>query len=413
MMTTLSTTPPAPVSLNERIASLDVLRGVAILGILIMNIQAYAMIGAAYLNPSAYGDLSGLNGLVWRLSHVLADTKFITIFSMLFGAGIVLMSDRVVAQGGKPGGRHLRRMLGLLVIGLMHAYLLWSGDILVVYALCGFLAFLFRNKKPRTLLVVGLVFIAVPSGLYMFFGMSMPYWPADAIQGIMEFWAPTADAVAVEMAAFRSSWPEQMEYRVQTSLFFHTLVFLIWTGWRSLGVMLLGMALFKWGVFSAQRTTKLYATLIAVGFLVGYPLVIYGMERNFAADWAIEYSFYFGPQFNYWGSILVAVAYVSLVMLLCKSDSLLGVRRVFATVGRMALSNYLMQTLICTTIFYSQGFGLFGQVERRFQILIVFGVWAFLIVFSVIWMRHFRFGPVEWLWRSMTYGKLQPMKKTA
>lgn len=404
-------TTPAPVSPAERIQSLDVLRGVAILGILIMNIQGFAMIQSAYLNPSAYGDLTGLNGLVWKLSHLIADMKFITIFSMLFGAGIVLMSDRVLAQGGKPVRRHYRRILVLLVIGIAHAYLLWSGDILVVYALSGLLVFLFRNKNPKTLLLLGILFCAVPTALYMLFGWSMPYWPEESIQGMMQYWAPNAEAVNAELEAFRSSWLEQMEYRVFASLFFHTFVFAIWGGWRTIGVMLLGMALYKWGVFSAQRSPKFYMTLVALGILVGYPLVAYGMSRNLAADWAIEYSFYFGPLFNYWGSLLVALAYLSLVMLLCKSDVLARLKSVLAVVGRTALSNYLLQTLICTTIFYSQGFALIGRVERTGQILIVFAVWGVQIVLSVIWMRYFRFGPIEWLWRSATYGRFQTIKK--
>ena len=400
----------SPVTLGDRIESFDVLRGVAILGILIMNIQGYAMIQAAYLNPSAYGDLSGLNGLVWKLSHLVADMKFLTIFSMLFGAGIVLMNDRVLSQGGRPASRHYRRMSGLLVIGIIHAYLLWHGDILVAYSLCGFFVFLFRNRKPRTLLILGTLFLVVPTVLNSFSGWGMQYWPDDAMQGMMEYWAPTAEAVSEELAAFRGSWPEQMEYRVPSALFFHTFVFLFWGGWRIVGVMLWGMALHKWGVFSAKRSRNFYASLAAVGFVVGYSLVTFGMIRNIAADWAIEYSFFYGPLFNYWGSLLVGLAYVSLVMLVCKSGILLRVKGMFAAVGRTALSNYLLQTLICTTIFYSQGFGLLGQVERTGQILIVFGVWVVQVTASVIWVRHFRFGPVEWLWRSATYGRLQPIR---
>ncbi len=401
---------PSPVTLSDRIGSLDVLRGVAILGILIMNIQGYAMIQAAYMNPSAYGDLAGLNGLVWRLSHILADQKFMTIFAMLFGAGIVLMSDRVVAKGGKPGGRHYRRMFGLLIIGLIHAYLLWHGDILVIYALCGLLAFLFRNRTPSTLLVVGLLFVAVPTALYTMFGMSMPYWPPESVAQFAESWAPSAEATAAELAAFRSSWGEQMEYRLPSAIVFHTFIFLVWGLWRALGLMLVGMALFKWGVFSAKRTVRFYSIVAAVGIVLGISVIVFGMNRNIAVDWSIDYSFFFGSMFNYWGSILVALAYVSIVMLVCMSDKLSVVQKGFAAVGRMALSNYLLQTLICTTIFYSQGFALYGEVDRFGQILIVFGVWVFQILASLIWIRYFKFGPVEWLWRSATYGKRQPMR---
>ena len=135
----------SPVSSSDRIVSLDVLRGFAVLGILIMNIQSYSMIGAAYLNPNAFGDLTGLNKWVWILSHIFADSKFITIFSILFGAGIVLFTNKAAEKGRSAAGLHYRRTFWLFVIGLMHAYLLWYGDILVIYALCALFVFLFRR----------------------------------------------------------------------------------------------------------------------------------------------------------------------------------------------------------------------------------------------------------------------------
>ncbi|MFH1754581.1 MAG: hypothetical protein ABIA59_02650 [Candidatus Latescibacterota bacterium] len=135
---------PAPIAPGERSVSLDVLRGVAVLGILIMNIQSFSMIEAAYLNPSSYGDLTGLNKWVSIVSHIFADQKFMTIFSILFGAGIVLMTSKAEATGRKSAGLHYRRTFWLLVIGAMHAYLLWHGDILVLYALCSLGVFWFR-----------------------------------------------------------------------------------------------------------------------------------------------------------------------------------------------------------------------------------------------------------------------------
>ncbi len=137
-----------PVQGSERIQSLDVMRGVAVLGILVMNIQSFAMIGAAYMNPTAYGDLEGVNGWVWYLGHLFADMKFMTIFSMLFGAGVIVMTSRREAAGQSSAGVHYRRMVWLLVFGLAHAYLLWYGDILYTYALCGFVLYLFRKAPP-------------------------------------------------------------------------------------------------------------------------------------------------------------------------------------------------------------------------------------------------------------------------
>lgn len=404
--------PITPIPAAERIPALDVLRGVAILGILAMNIQGFAMIEAAYFNPTAYGDLDGINGWVWRLSHLLTDQKFLTIFSMMFGAGIVLMSERIESQGGGPASRHYRRVIGLFVIGLAHAYLLWYGDILVVYSLSGLVVFLFRKLKPRTLLGIGVLAVAVPSVLSLLGAWSLPYWPQESYQEMLDFWAPAPAMVQEEVAAYRGGWLAQTEYRVPAALEFHTFVFAIWFGWRTGGLMLIGMALFKWGVLTARRSRGFYVTMSAVGLAVGLPVIASGIARNFAAGWTLEYSWFLGSQFNYWGAPLVSLAYIGIVMLVCKSGRIERWTRPFAAVGRTALSNYLLQTLLCTTIFYGHGFALFGKVERVGQVLIVVAVWVLQLIVSTIWVRYFRYGPVEWLWRSATYLERQPMRAT-
>ena len=401
----------APVAAGERIVSLDVLRGVAILGILLMNIQGFSMIEAAYLNPTAYGDLTGVNRLVWTLSHLFADLKFISIFSMLFGAGIVLFSKRLEAAGRRPASLHYRRVFWLLVIGLAHGFLLWYGDILTAYALVALVAFLFRKVRPLPLLIVGLVVVSVSSLLYLLGAASMPYAPPEAFETISYFWQPSAEAVADEVAAYRGSWIEQMSHRMPSMIASLTIVFWMNFVWRVGGLMLVGMALFKWGVLSAERSRRFYAALATVGLAVGFPLIGLGIVRRFASGWSIEYAFFNGAQYNYWGSLFVALAYVGLVMLWVRSRPLGRLGRAFAAAGRMAFTNYLMQTVICTTIFYGHGFGLFGSMERSGQILIVFAVWVFQLWFSTVWLERFRFGPVEWLWRTLTYLKPPPMRR--
>jgi len=187
--------------------------------------------------------------------------------------------------------------------------------------------------------------------------------------------------------------------------------FWFFLAWRTSGMMLIGMALYKWGVLSAERTTRFYSVLAVVGLVVGYRLSAFGVARNFAEEWSISYSFFTGSQFNYWGSLLVALGYVSLVMLIVKAWRNGRFVRWLAPVGRMAFTNYLMQTVLMTTLFYGHGFGLFGSVERTGQILIVFAVWAFQVWFSSFWLSRFRFGPMEWLWRSATYARPQPMRR--
>ena len=400
----------SPLTPSERIISLDVLRGFAILGILIMNVQSFSMIMASYINPSAFGDLTGLNRVVWTLSHVLADEKFMSIFSMLFGAGILMIAGRAEDKGLKAWSVHGRRNLWLVLFGLMHAYLLWYGDILVAYGICGLIVFGFRNARPRRLLIAGLLIVSVASLLYLSFGYSMQYWPEDAIVNLMRSWTPDAEHIAEEIAAYQGGWLGQMSIRVPASISLQTFVFLIWQVWRVTGLMMVGMALLKWGVLSASRSRRFYLTSMLVGFLVGYPLILLGVYRNFAAGWSLEYSMFYGPQLNYWGSILVAFGYVSMVMLLVRAARPGIFTRALAATGRMAFTNYIMQTLICTTIFYGHGLGLYARMNRKEQMLVVFSIWILQLIVSPIWLKHFRFGPLEWLWRSLTYRRRQPMR---
>ncbi len=399
-----------PVTQAQRIQSLDVLRGVAVLGILVMNIQSFSMIGAAYMNPNTYGDLTGSNYAVWLVSHVFADRKFMTIFSMLFGAGIVLMTSRR-EEGGKPSaGVHYRRMGVLLLIGLLHGYLLWYGDILNAYALCGFLVYLFRRRRPVTLLVVGLASITFASALSFFFDWSIQFWSPEDMEHPLKWWMPSEEAIANEVATYRGGWSGQLSHRVPTALFFQTQLFLLENVWRAGGLMLVGMGLFKLGVFSAKRSAATYLAMIAVGLVVGVPIILFGVRRNSAVEWDFESCFFMGGQFNYWGSLFVSLGWVGLVMLVCKYGVAPRLRGVLAATGQMAFTNYLMQTIICTTLFYGHGFGLYGSVSRVGQIGVVLGVWVFQLLASPLWLRRFRFGPAEWLWRSLTYLRVQPMR---
>ena len=401
----------SPVSDAKRIISLDVLRGFAILGILIINIQSFSMVQAAYLNPTAYGDLTGLNQWIWILSHTLADQKFITIFSILFGAGVVLITSRFEAKNKNVASLHYRRTFWLLIIGLIHAYIFWYGDILVVYSLCAFLLFFFRNVKPYQLLITGLVLISITSLISLFLGLSISFWPPEAVEGNMMSWKPDFEIIERELAAYRGSWLEQMSNRVPAAAMMHTAIFVFYLFWRVFGVMLIGMALFKWGVLTAERSKQFYKRLMLAGLCSGLPLVVIGVKFNFDRAWSFYYSMYLGMQFNYWGSLGIALFYIGLVMLICKAINQNKIMNAFAATGRMALSNYLLQTVICTTIFYGHGFGLFGQVERVYQVLIVIGIWVFQLNISPWWLTYFKFGPVEWLWRSLTYLKAQPFRR--
>lgn len=403
-------TGPSPVPDRQRIESIDVLRGVAVLGILALNIQAFAMPGVAYINPTAYGDFSGVNYGLWLLVHLLGDLKFWSIFSMLFGAGIVITTTRCEQTGRSAAGVHYRRMFWLLLFGLLHAHLIWFGDILYTYAMCGFVLYFFRKLSPRMLLVLGLIPLLIACCISTGFGWLLASETIPEMnQEMARSWSPDADMLQQELDAYRGSWLEQMPARVVSAIFSETFLFLTVFGWRSAGLILIGMGLYKLGVFSAERSRRFYGMLVAIALLGGLPLIGWGVYSHWQNDWSMEYSFYLGPLYNFWGSIPVALGWVGAVMLVCKSPRHQFLTRPFAATGRMALSCYLLQSIVCTWIYYGHGLGWFGYTERWQQYLLVVGVWAGLLVFAPVWLKYFRFGPFEWLWRTLTYMKIQPI----
>jgi len=403
-----------PVADKERIVSIDVLRGFALLGILAMNIQSFSMVGAAYFNPTAYGDLHGVNYAVWLACYLFADFKFMSIFSMLFGAGIFLMTGHVEATGRPPAPLHYRRMGWLILFGLLHGFLLWDGDILYDYGMCGLLIFLFRKRQPRTLLILGCLIFAVTPLLLVGYHYSLQQWPPDKVRMEREqIWQPTPAQVSDELATYRGEWLGQMRLRAPETVRMKTLYFLTFSFWREAGLMLIGIALFKLGIFGAKRPARLYATMIAVAVFVGLPITYYSVHHQIAAGWAFPDAFITGIQLNYVASLFVGLGWVGVIMLACKSSLFLPATRRLAAVGRMAFSNYIFHTLVCTTLFYGHGFGLFGKVERVGQFAIVLAIWTFQLLLSPLWLRYFYFGPLEWLWRSLTYLQWEPFRRPA
>jgi len=401
-----------PLTPQKRIISLDILRGFAVLGILIMNIQSFAMPSAAYINPTAFENLEDINFYVWVLSHVFANQKFMAIFSMLFGAGIILISQKARKEHLRSGNLQYRRLFWLLIIGIFHAYLLWYGDILVAYAICGFFMFAFRGKKKAYLFRAGVIFLLVGSALKILFAYSIPFWEPGQFEALRnEIWSPDGTTIAQEIDYYTSNWERQMLRRAPDAFAMQTTVFLSDTFWRVSGLMLLGMALYKKGVLSAKQSKKYLSKMIIGGLCIGLPLVVGGVIMDFNYKWDFEMGFYYLSQFNYWGSVLMAFGYIGLVALLCKISTRGFIAKRLADVGQMALTNYLMQSIICTYIFYGHGLGLFGDLDRSAQAVAVLMIWIFQIVFSTIWLSYFQYGPFEWLWRSLTYGRLQPIRK--
>jgi uncharacterized protein len=393
-----------------RIASIDVLRGVAVLGILLMNIQTFSTIESAYVNPTAYGEFAGVNAVIWGFTRLFADQKFMTLFSMLFGAGIVLMSERAIADGRSPAAAHYRRMIVLLMVGLMHAYLLWYGDVLTAYAIVGMVVYWARRWRPSVLMTVGIVLLFVPvlifGGVQLFFD----FYPPETIQEFWDAWRPSEQLVEWELGVYRGGYWGQMEHRAKTSLELQTLVLMIWFAWRVGGLMLMGMALFKWKILGAYRSPSFYWRMFLMGLGVGLLIEALGMFYQIQREWDVRVMFP-GLLFNYFASLFTAAGYLGAVMLICQRGLWPKLQRKLSAVGRMAFTNYLTQTIICTLFFYGHGLGLFGYLERWEQLLFVIGVWGLQIVWSDLWLKRFNNGPLEWLWRCATYMKVVPLRK--
>ena len=427
-----ATLPAGPVTSVERFVSIDMLRGVAILGILVMNIYAFAMPFAAYMNPLVMGGTEPHNLGTWFFTHFFFDQKFLSIFAMLFGAGLVLMTGRAEKRGAKPARIYYRRQFWLLVIGAVHGYLIWVGDILFAYAAMGMIAYLFRKRTVRTLIIVGVLFISVTTFLNYGFSFAIEDMREKSAeyaamleageeldeeqQAILDQWNVTRPMMAAtdvdiqaDLDIYKSGYKGILEYRgplyagmQQGALFYF--------GWRILGLMLLGMALMKSGILTCERSAEFYRKMMLGGYIVGLPLTVYSgldlYEHGFEAVYMMRY----GSFANSVGSVIVALGHIGMVMLIVKTGYLKGLMQRFAAAGRMALTNYLMHSVILTTVFYGYGLGLYGQIPRFWQMGFVIAVVALQLYLSPWWLARYRFGPVEWLWRSITYWKLQPMR---
>jgi uncharacterized protein len=367
---------------------------------LAVHIQLFAFPSVARWNPTAYGDFRGINWWVWIVTAVLADGKFIAIFAMLLGVSIVMLAGETGDRAVPAWRAHMRRMAVLLILGLLHAYLLWYGDMLAPLALSGTVVFFARRLSPGRLLTLGGLAFATASALSFTLTWSTAQSDPVALAAWRAQWTPQPAVIALEIAQYRGGWGEQMAQRVPAALETQTVDFVTRLLWQMTGLMLIGMALFKLGVLSAVRSQAFYLRMGTVGFGAGTLLISLGLWRSFATGWDLLDFALVSQQLHYWGNLFVALGWTALVMLLCQRG---GPLRPVAAVGRMALSNYLLQSVICTTIFYGHGLGLFGRVDRAGQLAIVVGVWAFQLLASSAWLRYFAVGPVEWVTRWLVF----------
>ena len=395
---------------QERFESLDVLRGVAVMGIFAINIQAMAWPETMLINPALNTEYFNEEGrALWAFASTFFQFKFVTIFSALFGAGIVLM---VGEEKPSPRfGLHYRRMFWLLLFGTVHAYLLWFGDILTPYAVAGLIVVLARRWRPRTLLIVGFVLIAIGS-LFMAAQFAfldyMPVEERDAM--IAEMFAPPPEKIQEAINHLRGTFPARLADTAPTALMFQ-IVQTLFLAPRNIGVMMIGMALYKTGFFTLGWSLSRYVVIGAVAFAIGWIGSDYATNNMLAVN--------FDPLnvlnahiAQYWGSLPQAFGYAALVMALCKLPALSLLRFPFAAAGRMALTNYLMCSLFGAILYYGPpGLSLIGTQSYPEMAMMVVSIWLVMLMASPIWLAFFRYGPFEWLWRSLTYWKLQPMTK--
>ncbi len=426
---------PCPAEGRERLASIDTLRGVAVLGILGMNIYAYSLPYMAYDNPTVMGGFTGPDRLAWWITYMFFSFKIMPVFSMLFGAGLMLMYDRYASKGISFGRFWYRRILLLMMFGAVHGYLLWTGDILFLYSICGLFLYLFRRKTVRKLFIAASIFYIIGflpnmAGGY-YFGMIrddvLPEVERKTAAGekltaveqaqkqtwdeTIKHFNPSDEDVEKDVEVFRNGYPGMVTYRAPLYLAMTTYLLVFGSFWPAMGLMLFGMAFAKLGVFSASRSKRFYLILAVIGYGAGLPLAYLSASGAIADDFSFVESMSTRGPLNMLGGPLVALGHVGIVMFACRACLLSGMRRMLSEAGRMALSNYIGQTLICTTIFYGYGLGLYASYGRATLMLLVLAVWIVELIVSLIWLRRFRFGPLEWLWRTLTYGRPQPMRK--
>ncbi|TQV86422.1 DUF418 domain-containing protein [Aliikangiella coralliicola] len=395
-----------PVTEEERFLSLDFIRGIAVFGILLMNVQVFGNVFASYVNPTVNDDFSGINQVAWFFTHIFIEQKFYTIFSMLFGAGIVLMAERATLRGVSAGAYHYRRSILLLIFGLCHGFFIWYGDILTIYGFFALLVFGGWQSSPRRLIVVGIVLTLMVS-LMMLAGSSEI--DEDSVREIERNFFPSLEMIEKEVAAYRGSWIDNQVERVEGMI--TMLSFLVFVGIRIAGCMLIGMALYKLGIINGKRSTGFYRRLSAICLVPGLIAIAYGANLIYQNEFkdAVKIQMLYG-QINFLVSLPVALGYIGLFHLFHRSDCCAILKKKFEAVGQMAFTNYILQSVVCTSIFYGFGFGLFSSLERFEMLVVAVGVFLLQLFWSDWWLSRFRFGPIEWLWRSLVYFKLQRLR---
>lgn len=405
-----------------RILSLDIIRGIAVMGIFFANVIGMAMIDAAYFHPPTYGFSSALDHIAWAVNYVLVDARFRALFSILFGASLLLITDRAETRGQPAWRAHFPRMAVLLLFGLLHYYWLWWGDILANYALIGMAAF-FLRRLPIPAMVMGAVLALLVQHGPLMAGLAqqLPRYEAmrapDALpadRAAYDAMIASASVSAARITADRAAHANPLTHaREMTLPEYRWQPFQSVTdyGFETLGLMLLGMAAFRSGMLTGTWPRRRYAILGSALTLPSLAVFAFGAL-------SINASGYDRMAFYWWDYVwlpmvqpVCAMGYICLILWVLhgRSSGALALR--VAAVGRMAFTNYLGATLVGTLLFSGFAGGLYGQLSRGQVWLIAFPVCALMLALSQPWLARFRYGPLEWVWRSLANGRWEANRR--
>lgn len=414
---------PAPTSV--RIEALDFVRGAALFGILLMNITGMGL-PHAYSNPAVAGGAEGPNLWAWMVTTVGFEGTQRALFSLLFGAGVILFTTRLEQAGRSDAADiYFRRNLWLVAFGCVNSFLLlWTGDILYYYGITALFLYAFRNLSPKRLLVIGFVVLGLNAAWNAKDALNalnahreyVEASRAKASAGALSFEQMEAIKTWETMQAKHHPPAQKLQKKIEdvrsgyTSAFMHraaeNVKYQSWWLYRYFadifGIMIIGMALFKLRVLTLERPARIYIAMMVIGYAIGLSVNTAEARWIFTNDFSLIA--YLQANITYdVGRLAMTVGHLGALLLFVRSGLLPWFRHALASVGRMAFSNYIAHSIIALTLFV--GFGLYGQLERHQLYFIVFSVWAAQLVISPIWLKHFRFGPLEWLWRYLTYGE--------
>lgn len=389
-----------PATAPRRVLALDALRGVAVAGIVPMNVIAFAMPPAAYINPRAFGGTGAVETLLWGLSFLIIEDKFRALFAMMFGAGVLILLDRGGASRLRP---HYARMAALGAIAIAHAVLLAGNDVLRSYAVCGLLLPLAMRWRVRTLLLVAAALMAgqLVASLVLAADWLRMWWdhaaglPVDPamLADVERRFGADAQVIAANIAQGQETFADRLVRRTGDWLIQLRAVAAALPS--SLAAMMVGMALWKAGLLAgewpAQRSLRLARNCAAIALPPLAAMAVWSWASGFDAVVTALNALMLSAPFD----LMLGVGYAALAM------ALLGDARRWAAVGRMALTNYLATSLIFAALFAQWGLGLFGEVGRGQALALGLIPIAGMLAWSPWWLARFRQGPMEWLWRAV------------